>query len=109
KQYIAAGDILQVVLSQRMQFAPRAASFDIYRKLRAMNPSPYMYFLRMGEVHVLGASPEMLVKVEGRKLNYRPIAGTRPRGANEAEDRPLEDELRHNEKEQAEHVMLVDL
>src|SRR5438270_10211821 len=109
KEYIAAGDIFQVVLSQRMQFAPPADAFDIYRKLRAVNPSPYMYFLRMGDTQVLGASPEMLVRVQGRKLNYRPIAGTRPRSADEVEDRCLEEELRHNEKEQAEHVMLVDL
>jgi len=109
KEYIAAGDIFQVVLSQRMQFSPPADAFDIYRKLRTVNPSPYMYFLRMGDMHVLGASPEMLVKVQGHELNYRPIAGTRPRGADDAEDRRLEEELRHNEKEQAEHVMLVDL
>jgi anthranilate synthase component 1 len=74
-----------------------------------VNPSPYMYFLRMGDVHVLGSSPELLVRVGGRKLEYRPIAGTRPRSADEAEDQRLEDELRHDAKECAEHVMLVDL
>ncbi len=109
KEYIAAGDIFQGVLSQRLDFEPGADPFHIYRALRMVNPSPYMYFLRFGSNHVLGSSPEMLVRVTGRKLEYRPIAGTRPRGANEAEDRRLEEELRANEKERAEHVMLVDL
>jgi len=109
KEYIAAGDIFQVVLSVRLEFETRAAAFDIYRQLRALNPSPYMYFLRMGKLEVLGASPEMLLRAQGRNLSYRPIAGTRPRGGDEAEDLRLADELRHDEKEQAEHVMLVDL
>jgi anthranilate synthase component 1 len=109
KEYIAAGDIFQVVLSQRMDFEPGVPPFDIYRALRTVNPSPYMYFLRMGDMHVLGSSPELLVRVTDRKLDYRPIAGTRPRGADEAEDQRLEDELRADEKERAEHVMLVDL
>ncbi len=109
KEYIAAGDIFQVVLSQRMEFEPGVPPLDIYRALRTVNPSPYMYFLRMGDVHVLGSSPELLVRVSGRKLEYRPIAGTRPRGATEAEDVRLEQELRADEKERAEHVMLVDL
>ncbi len=116
KEYIAAGDIFQVVLSQRMEFVPGADPFDIYRALRTVNPSPYMYFLRLGSLgktpgplHVLGSSPEMLVRVTGQKLEYRPIAGTRPRGGTEAEDQRLEQELRHDEKECAEHVMLVDL
>ena len=109
KEYIAAGDIFQVVLSQRLDFIPEAEPFDLYRALRQVNPSPYLYFLRTGDTHILGSSPEMLVRVTGRKLEYRPIAGTRPRGRDEAEDTRLEQEMRHDEKEQAEHVMLVDL
>jgi anthranilate synthase component 1 len=109
KEYIAAGDIFQVVMSQRVDFQPDVAPFNLYRALRTVNPSPYMYFLRMGDTHVLGSSPEMLVRVNGSKLEYRPIAGTRPRGKDEAADRELENEMRHDEKECAEHVMLVDL
>jgi len=109
KEYIAAGDIFQVVLSQRLDFAPQVAPFDIYRALRAVNPSPYMYFLKMGSTHVLGSSPEMLVRVTGRKLEYRPIAGTHPRGRDETEDARLEKAMLEDEKERAEHVMLVDL
>ncbi len=109
KEYIAAGDIFQVVFSQRLDFVPGVAPFDLYRALRQVNPSPYLYFLRMGETHVLGSSPEMLVRATGRKLEYRPIAGTRPRGRDEAEDLRLEEEMRNDEKERAEHVMLVDL
>jgi len=109
KEYIAAGDVFQVVLSQRMDFLPDITPFDLYRSLRTVNPSPYLYFLRMGDMHVLGSSPEMLVRVTGRKLEYRPIAGTRPRGKDEAEDHALEEEMRADEKERAEHVMLVDL
>ena len=109
KEYIAAGDIFQVVLSQRLDFTPEVAPFDLYRSLRQVNPSPYLYFLRMGDTHILGSSPEMLVRVTGRKLEYRPIAGTRPRGSDEAEDLRLEQEMRGDEKERAEHVMLVDL
>jgi anthranilate synthase component 1 len=109
KEYIAAGDIFQVVLSQRLDFTPGVAPFDVYRALRAVNPSPYMYFLQMGDTHVLGSSPEMLVRVTGRKLEYRPIAGTHPRGRDEAEDHKLEAEMLSDEKERAEHVMLVDL
>ncbi|MBV9624220.1 MAG: anthranilate synthase component I [Acidobacteria bacterium] len=109
KEYIAAGDIFQVVLSERLEFTPGVPAFDIYRALRTVNPSPYMYFLRMGNTHVLGSSPEMLVRVSGRKLEYRPIAGTRPRGKDEIEDRRYEEEMLNNEKERAEHVMLVDL
>jgi anthranilate synthase component 1 len=109
KEYIAAGDIFQVVLSQRVDFVPGVSPLDIYRALRTVNPSPYMYFLRMGDSHVLGSSPEMLVRVSGRKLDYRPIAGTRWRGGDDAEDQRLEEELRQDEKERAEHVMLVDL
>jgi len=109
KEYIAAGDIFQVVLSQRLDFIPGAEPFDLYRALRQVNPSPYLYFLRMGETQILGSSPEMLVRVTGRKLEYRPIAGTHPRGRDEAEDRRLEEQMRNDEKERAEHVMLVDL
>lgn len=109
KDYIAAGDVYQVVLSNRQEFTLPAAPFDVYRALRAVNPSPYMYFLRMGERTILGSSPEMLVKVQGDKLSYRPIAGTQPRGHDEAEDQRLEATLRADEKERAEHVMLVDL
>jgi len=109
KEYIAAGDVFQVVLSQRLSFIPGGRPFDIYRSLRTVNPSPYMYFLRLGELTVLGSSPEMLVRVAGRKLDYRPIAGTLPRGADEEEDLRMEEKLRQDEKERAEHVMLVDL
>jgi anthranilate synthase component 1 len=109
KEYIAAGDIFQVVLSQRLDFTPEVAPFDIYRSLRAVNPSPYMYFLKMDDTHVLGSSPEMLVRVTGRKLEYRPIAGTHPRGKDEAEDQRLQEKMLSDEKERAEHVMLVDL
>ncbi len=109
REYIAAGDIFQAVLSQRLDFQPEAAPFDIYRALRTVNPSPYMYFLRMGDTHVLGSSPEMLVRVAGRKLDYRPIAGTHPRGKDEAEDKRLAEAMLADEKERAEHVMLVDL
>jgi anthranilate synthase component I len=109
KEYIAAGDIFQVVLSQRLDFIPGVEPFDLYRALRQVNPSPYLYFLRMGERQVLGSSPEMLVRVTGRTLEYRPIAGTHPRGRNEAEDLRLEQQMRNDEKERAEHVMLVDL
>ena len=109
KEYIAAGDIFQVVLSQRLDFTPSVEPFDVYRALRRVNPSPYLYFLRMGDTHVLGSSPEMLVRVTGRKLEYRPIAGTHPRGHDEAEDQRLAEQMLHDEKERAEHVMLVDL
>ncbi|MGA9529234.1 MAG: anthranilate synthase component I family protein [Terriglobales bacterium] len=156
KEYIAAGDIFQVVLSQRWDFEPGVEPFDLYRSLRTVNPSPYMYFLRFGAtdrcgagaapggtaaragtaeeipankksarernsgksllnksapggLHVLGSSPEMLVRATGRKLEYRPIAGTHPRGKDEAEDAALEKKMLCDEKERAEHVMLVDL
>ena len=109
KEYIAAGDVFQLVLSQRLEFKTALDPFAIYRALRQVNPSPYMYFLRMGDMTVLGSSPEMLVKVSGDHVQYRPIAGTRPRGKSEAEDAHLEAELRADEKERAEHIMLVDL
>ena len=109
KEYVAAGDIFQVVLSQRLDFVPEVSPFDLYRALRQVNPSPYLYFLKNGDMHILGSSPEMLVRVTGRKLEYRPIAGTHPRGKDEAEDAQLEQKMRGDEKERAEHVMLVDL
>jgi anthranilate synthase component 1 len=109
KEFIAAGDVFQVVLSRRVDFAPGVSPFNLYRALRTVNPSPYLYFLRMGDTHVLGSSPEMLVRVTGSKLEYRPIAGTRPRGKTPAEDAHLAEEMRADDKECAEHVMLVDL
>jgi anthranilate synthase component 1 len=109
KEHIAAGDIYQVVLSQRFEAPLSADPFTVYRALRHVNPSPYMYFLRIGGRSIVGSSPEMLVRVEGRKVQTHPIAGTRPRGRTEEEDLRLGDELKRNEKERAEHVMLVDL
>jgi len=109
KRYIRAGDIFQVVLSQRFAARTKADPFEIYRALRVVNPSPYMYFLRLGDVTVVGSSPEMLVKIQGREAFYRPIAGTRPRGRDEKEDQRLEAELVADPKERAEHIMLVDL
>ncbi len=109
KEYIAAGDVFQVVLSRRIEFEPGVAPFDLYRALRRVNPSPYMYFLRMNDLYVLGSSPEMLVRIKGKHIDYRPIAGTHPRGRDEAEDLSLEQAMRNDEKECAEHVMLVDL
>ena len=114
KEYIAAGDVFQVVVSQRFDVKPDVDPFSMYRALRIVNPSPYLYFLRFGlekagDTHIVGSSPELLVRVQGRKVEYRPIAGTLPRGANEEEDLRLEEELLHDEKERAEHVMLVDL
>jgi anthranilate synthase component 1 len=138
KEYIASGDIFQCVLSQRFDCVPGVDAFDVYRALRIVNPSPYMYFLRFGmkgeyskptsararpfgrlragsgapalsQAHIVGSSPELLVRVHGRTVEYHPIAGTRPRSADEVEDRALEADLRADEKEVAEHVMLVDL
>lgn len=109
KDHILAGDIYQVVLSQRFSAEVTADPFTVYRALRHVNPSPYMYFLRMADVAVVGSSPEMLVRVEGTRVETHPIAGTRRRGATDAEDARLGDELVQNEKERAEHVMLVDL
>jgi anthranilate synthase component I len=132
KEYIAAGDIFQAVISQRFDVVPEADSFQVYRSLRTVNPSPYMYFLRFAPQGMLdarprrtegsakgskgaetlelaGSSPELLVRVHRGKVEYRPIAGTRPRGATDAEDQALADEMLHDEKERAEHVMLVDL
>ena len=120
KEYIAAGDIFQVVVSQRFEVEPEVDPFSIYRSLRIVNPSPYMYFLRFGlkkpgtkgkpEVtHIVGSSPELLVRVKQRAVEYRPIAGSRPRSSDEAEDIRLGEEMLADEKERAEHLMLVDL
>jgi anthranilate synthase component I len=109
KEYIAAGDIYQVVLSQRFEAPIQTDPFTVYRALRHVNPSPYMYFIRAGGRSIVGSSPEMLVRVEGRRVETHPIAGTRPRGRTDEEDVRLAEELKRNEKERAEHVMLVDL
>ncbi len=126
REYIAAGDAFQVVLSQRFDVEPKVDSFQVYRALRTVNPSPYMFFLRFApesplgaaptgkrsaekRVELAGSSPEMLVRVNAGKVEYRPIAGTRPRGSTEAEDGALAEEMLRDEKERAEHVMLVDL
>ncbi|HKS80336.1 MAG TPA: anthranilate synthase component I [Candidatus Acidoferrales bacterium] len=109
KAYIRAGDIFQVVPSQRFEAKISADPFEIYRALRVVNPSPYLYFLRLDEVAVVGSSPEMLVKVQGRDAYYRPIAGTVRRGSSPEEDRALADQLLADPKERAEHIMLVDL
>jgi anthranilate synthase component I len=109
KDYISAGDIFQVVLSQRFEVSLSTHPFEVYRALRVVNPSPYMVYLGIGDCAIITASPEMLVRSTGRRLEYRPIAGTRPRGATETEDVLLGEEMRADEKEVAEHVMLVDL
>src|ERR1700677_670719 len=130
KEFIASGDVFQCVLSQRFDCVPGVDAFEVYRALRIVNPSPYMYFLRFGledgaaksasakgrrgaaaasQAHIVGSSPELLVRVHGREAEYRPIAGTRPRSADEVEDRAIEADLRGDEKEVAEHIMLVDL
>ena len=109
REYILAGDAMQVVLSQRMSVDLAARPLDVYRALRALNPSPYMYFFDFGEFQVVGSSPEVLVRVADGEALVRPIAGTRPRGATEAEDRELAQELLADPKERAEHLMLIDL
>ncbi|MDE0126171.1 MAG: anthranilate synthase component I [Bryobacterales bacterium] len=109
REYIHAGDIFQVVLSQRLEMVPGVHPFQIYRALRTVNPSPYLFYLQLGDRAVVGSSPELLVKVDGSRVEYRPIAGTRPRGATREEDRALAEDLLSDEKELAEHVMLVDL
>ncbi|MBI4482388.1 MAG: anthranilate synthase component I [Acidobacteria bacterium] len=109
QDYIREGEIFQVVLSQRFKTDLAADPLDVYRALRVVNPSPYMFFLRMGDLALAGASPEMLLKAQGQQLFYRPIAGTRPRGASDGEDQQLAEELVQDEKERAEHLMLVDL
>ena len=109
KDYIYAGDIIQVVLSQRLARPTNASPFAIYRALRSINPSPYMYYLHLDDFYIVGASPELLVRVEDGMISNHPIAGTRPRGGDTAQDLALEQELRSDEKERAEHIMLVDL
>lgn len=109
QQYIVAGDVMQVVLAQRMSVPFSAPPLDLYRALRSMNPSPYMYFLDMGDHQVVGASPEILVRLEDGRVTVRPIAGTRPRGQTPEEDLALEAELLADPKERAEHLMLIDL
>jgi anthranilate synthase component I len=109
KEYIRAGDIFQVVLSQRYSVDFAGDPFNVYRALRYLNPSPYLFFLKRGNMAAAGSSPEMLLRVQDRQLQYRPIAGTRARGRTEAEEKQLEQELLQDEKERAEHVMLVDL
>ena len=109
KELIAAGDAYQVVLSRRLDCRLTADPFTVYRALRTINPSPYLFFLRFGPLSIVGSSPEVLVRVEGNRVDLRPIAGTHPRGATETEDREIEERLRHDPKERAEHVMLVDL
>ena len=120
KDYITAGDVFQCVLSQRFDCTPGVPAFDVYRALRIVNPSPYMYFLRFNMealskkakstvAHIVGSSPELSVRVHNRAVEYRPIAGTRKRSPDEVEDRALEADLRADQKEVAEHIMLVDL
>jgi anthranilate synthase component 1 len=109
KQHIYDGDIIQGVPSLRLSKPVKASPFAIYRALRSINPSPYMYFLHLDDIHIVGASPELLVRVEDGIVSSHPIAGTRPRGKDAEQDKSLEEELKHDEKERAEHVMLVDL
>lgn len=109
KDYILAGDCMQVVISQRMSIPFKAAPIDLYRALRCINPTPYMYFFNFGDFHVVGSSPEVLVRVEDNLVTVRPIAGTRPRGATEEQDLALEHDLLADAKEVAEHLMLIDL
>jgi anthranilate synthase component 1 len=109
REHIAAGDVIQVVLSQRFERETGADPFNIYRALRMVNPSPYMFFVQFGDIFLVGASPEMLVQVQGGRVSTHPIAGTRPRGLDRAEDARLERELLADEKERAEHLMLADL
>ena len=109
KQYTRAGDAFQIVLSQRLSVSTVAPPFDLYRALRVVNPSPFMFYLRSPAVTLVGSSPEVLCRIEGRTVSTRPLAGTRPRGRTETEDRGLEAELRADPKERAEHTMLVDL
>ncbi|RKZ85036.1 MAG: anthranilate synthase component I [Candidatus Parabeggiatoa sp. nov. 1] len=109
KEYIAQGDVMQVVLSQRLEIAYEQPPLNIYRALRSLNPSPYMYYLDLNDFHIVGSSPEILVRKRASTITVRPIAGTRPRGRNEAEDLNLEQELLADNKERAEHLMLIDL
>jgi anthranilate synthase component 1 len=109
KEYIKAGDAFQVVLSQRLQTEAKAKPFDIYRTLRVVNPSPFLFYLKARDLCLVGSSPEIMVRVEGDRVTLRPLAGTRPRGRTEEEDARLAQELMADPKEQAEHIMLVDL
>src|SRR6185503_1605441 len=109
KEYIAAGDAYQIVLSRRLDCRLEADPFTVYRALRTINPSPYLFYLRLGKTTIVGSSPEVLVRVEGNRVEERPIAGTHPRGANEAQDLAIEAQMQSDPKERAEHVMLVDL
>ncbi|MGH7884116.1 MAG: anthranilate synthase component I [Thermodesulfobacteriota bacterium] len=109
KEYIKSGDIIQAVISQRWKTDLKVDPFDLYRALRILNPSPYMFYLKMGDQTIVGSSPEVMVRVEGSRIENRPIAGTRPRGKNKKEDTQLERELLADPKERAEHIMLVDL
>jgi anthranilate synthase component 1 len=109
QEYILSGDIFQVVLSQRMSVPFKARPLDVYRALRALNPSPYMYFIDLGDTQIVGSSPEVLVRVQNRQVTLRPIAGTRHRGHSAEEDKRLEEELLGDPKERAEHLMLIDL
>ncbi|MFH1362079.1 MAG: anthranilate synthase component I [bacterium] len=109
KEYIKAGDIIQFVPSQRLETETKVNPFDVYRILRSINPSPYMYYLKLGELKIVGASPEVMVRLEDGRATVRPIAGTRPRGRDKKEDLAMEKELLASKKEVAEHVMLVDL
>ncbi len=109
KEYIVAGDAMQVVLSQRLAVPYQAPPLDLYRALRCLNPSPYMFYMDLGDFHVVGSSPEILVRLEDGEITVRPIAGTRPRGTNEEQDLQLEKDLLADPKELAEHLMLIDL
>jgi len=109
KEYVLAGDVMQTVLSQRMSIPFEAEPLDLYRALRCLNPSPYMYYLNLKDFHIVGSSPEILTRVEDNQVTVRPIAGTRKRGASEAEDQALEQDLLADPKELAEHLMLIDL
>ena len=109
KDYILEGDVMQVVLSQRLSIPYAALPLDLYRALRCLNPSPYMFFMDLGEFHIVGSSPEILVRLEDGIVTVRPIAGTRPRGKDDVEDMELEAELLNDPKELAEHLMLIDL
>jgi anthranilate synthase component 1 len=109
KEYIRAGDIIQVVPSQRFSMEIHSEPFDIYRALRSINPSPYLFYLKMNDVILMGSSPEVMVRLEGKQIELRPIAGTRPRGKTKEEDLAMEKDLLSDEKEKAEHIMLVDL
>src|SRR4029450_8408097 len=109
KEYIAAGDAYQVVVSRRLDAELKADPFTVYRALRSINPSPYLFFLRLGKTSIVGSSPEVLVRMEEGRVEERAIAGAHPRGKNEADDERLAAEMQGDPKERAEHVMLVDL